>query len=61
MADLTISDPPMEERVVLDCESCGVKSTERASRWRAFLGSEDDDSSSVVVMCPSCAVEVDDA
>jgi len=46
---------------VLVCADCGVKAEGRARDWRAFLGTEDDDSTSVVVLCPTCAEEVDDA
>ena len=38
----------------LVCAACGALSDERARGWRAFLGTEDDDST-VEVFCPACA------
>ena len=44
----------------LECASCTAESVDSARGWRAFHGTEDDDSTSVVVLCPGCAEEVGD-
>jgi hypothetical protein len=31
-----------------------------APAWRAYLGTEDDDTTCVVVLCPDCAEELSD-
>jgi len=46
--------------IVLVCANCGVASEGTARGWQAFHGAEDDDSTSVVVLCPGCAEEVGD-
>jgi hypothetical protein len=40
---------------LLICEGCVRVSDETACGWRAFLGTEDDDTEVVVVVCPTCA------
>jgi len=42
----------------LVCESCGREADRLATGWRGLLGSEDDDSTVVVVMCPDCAADL---
>jgi hypothetical protein len=42
-------------RLMLECAECLVKSTGNARGWRALLGLEDDDTETVVVLCPECA------
>jgi hypothetical protein len=49
----------LHQRLV--CGDCGVYSDRRARDWRTFLCTEDDDSTTVVVLCPDCAKEVVDA
>ena len=44
----------------LVCAGCGLESEGTARGWQAFHGAEDDDSTSVVVLCPGCAEEVGD-
>ncbi len=51
--------PPSSARMLV-CANCGVASEGTARDWRAFHGTEDDDSTSVVVLCPGCAEEVGD-
>ena len=41
--------------VMLECAECKVESTGNARGWRALLGLEDDDTETVVVLCPECA------
>jgi hypothetical protein len=41
--------------VILECAECKVASTGKARGWRALLGLEDDDTETVVVLCPECA------
>jgi hypothetical protein len=41
--------------VILECAECKVVSTGKALGWRALLGLEDDDTETVVVLCPECA------
>lgn len=41
--------------VMLECAECKVVSTGKARGWRALLGLEDDDTETVVVLCPDCA------
>jgi hypothetical protein len=40
---------------MLWCAECKVTSTGKARGWRALLGLEDDDTETVVVLCPECA------
>jgi hypothetical protein len=40
---------------MLECAECKVSSTGKARGWRALLGLEDDDTETVVVLCPDCA------
>jgi len=39
---------------VLVCDECLKVSEDRALGWRALLGTEDDDTEVVVVLCPAC-------
>lgn len=41
---------------MLQCVECKVESTGPARGWRALLGLEDDDTETVVVLCPECAL-----
>ena len=40
---------------MLACAECKIESTGKARGWRALLGLEDDDTETVVVLCPECA------
>ena len=40
---------------MLECAECKIVSTGKARGWRALLGLEDDDTETVVVLCPECA------
>jgi hypothetical protein len=40
---------------VLVCDEWRKVSDERARHWRALLGTEDDDTDTVLVLCPGCA------
>jgi hypothetical protein len=40
---------------MLECAECKIVSTGKALGWRGMLGLEDDDTESVVVLCPECA------
>ena len=40
---------------MLECAECKIESTGKARGWRALLGLEDDDTETVVVLCPECA------
>ena len=42
----------------LTCVECGIESDDRAWSWEAFLGAEDDDTQTVVILCPECAEEL---
>lgn len=38
----------------LVCTECGAESSATADGWRALLGTNDDDTEEVVVLCPTC-------
>ena len=47
--------------LVLVCKACATEAKGTALNGRAFHGREDDDARNIVVLCPKCAEEVDDA
>ena len=47
-----------ERSQVLFCEECGCDSDDEARGWEGHLAWEDDGSTTVVIFCPACSVEV---
>jgi hypothetical protein len=50
-----VSGPALYDRSVLCCVECRREATGKGLGWRAILGLEDDDTETVVVLCPDCA------
>lgn len=54
MTDVEPTGRATDDSPRLVCESCGREADRKAKGWRGLLGREDDDSATVVVLCPDC-------